>query len=203
MQQDYDIVFTGSLRPGTDPETVLDAFSKRFDIGPDTARAILQAEQEVVIRKSVPANEAYRLKEALESFGMVVRLQGLHDDLEHDEPDLELVPKGGAAAAPGEAAANPASVQLHRTGVECPKCGARQPAARACAKCGLVFEKYYQQAVNPAATNQNVKVSHARAAVRKTAARRRNSARINVVLAIAVVCIVGGLGYMYYAGQQF
>ena len=51
MQQDYDIVFTGRLRPGADPESALDAFSKRFDIGPDTARAILQAEQEIVIRE--------------------------------------------------------------------------------------------------------------------------------------------------------
>ncbi len=202
MQQDYDIVFTGRLRQGTDPETVLDSFSKRFDVGPDTARAMLKAEQEIVIRKSVPASEAYKFKEVLESFGMEVRLDALHEHLESDEPELELVPIGGAGAS-NEPASDSISAHLHRTGVECPKCGTRQPAARACAKCGLVFEKYYQQSVAPTPTNQNVKVSHARAAARKTVAKRRNSALISMVLAIAVLCIVGGLGYVYYVGHQF
>ena len=203
MQQVYDIVFTGRLRPGADPETVVDEFSKRLDIGPDTARAMLQAEQEIVVRPAVPSAEAYRFKEVLELLGMDVRLQALHDDPEGDEPVLELVPKGGADEA-DTPAAEPASISLNRTGVQCPKCGTHQPAARACTKCGLVFEKYYAHKANPGASSgQNVRVTHARAAARKSVAKRRNSALINAVLAIAVLVIVGGLGYVYYAGHQF
>jgi hypothetical protein len=203
MQQDYDIVFTGRLRPGTDPDKVLDSFSRRFDVGPDTARAMLQAEQEIVIRKSVPANEAYKFKEVLESFGMEVRLQALHAHLESEEPSLELVPKGGAAAPEEPAAAADTSMHLHRTGVECPKCGARQPAAKACVKCGVIFAKYFEHAAKPATGGESVRISRAREAARKTAARRRNSTLMNVVLAVSVLCIVAGLGYVYYSGHQF
>ncbi|MDH3714821.1 MAG: hypothetical protein OET44_13345 [Gammaproteobacteria bacterium] len=202
MQQVYDIVFTGRLRPGTDPEQVLDSFGKRFDVGPDTARAMLHAEQEIVIRKSVPANQAYKFKEVLESFGMEVRLQALHEHLESEEPSLELVPKGGAAA-PDEPAEEKGSMHLHRTGVECPKCGTRQPAARACVKCGVIFAKYYEHAAKPSSGGESARIARAREAARKTAARRRNSTLINVVLAIAVLCIVGGLSYVYYSGHQF
>ena len=202
MRQAYDIVFTGRLRSGTDPDEVLDSFSKRFDVGPDTARAMLRAEQEIVIKKSVPVKQAYKFKEVLESIGMEVRLEALHEHVEGEEPSLELVPKGTAAEV-DKSAPDAAPVHLHRTGVECPKCGTRQLQAKACVKCGLIFAKYYQQAAKPTVGGENPKISAARAAARKTLARRRSSTLINAALAIAVLCIVGVLGYVYYSGYQF
>jgi len=201
MQQVYDIVFTGRLRPGTQPDDVLDSLSKRFGIGPDTASAMLRAEREIVIEKDVPSQQAYRTKEVLEACGMEVRLDALHDLDDAEEPSLELVPKGGASD--DESSSDAVGMHLHRTGVECPKCGTKQPHAKACVNCGLIFEKYYQQAAKPGATGPNARVSAARAAARKTVARRRNSALMNAALAIAVLCIVGVLGYAYYSGYQF
>ncbi len=208
MQGDYDVVFTGRLRPGSNPDAVLDSFCKRFGIGPDTGHAMLHAEKEIVIRSGVQSTEAYKLKEVLESFGMEVRLQALHAAAEGSEPDLELVPKGkGGEQQTDKADHDAAAMHLNRTGVECPKCGTRQPQAKACRKCGLIFAKYYQHAAKAPAGTRNVsggaRVSAAREAARKTATRRRNASLVNILLGVALLAIVAGLGYVYYSGYQF
>ena len=72
----------------------------------------------------------------------------------------------------------------------------------ACVKCGLIFDKYYQQSAQSSVARETEKMSAAREAARKSVARRRNTARLNVIVGIALIALIAGLGYLYFSGQQ-
>lgn len=181
MGDRYDVVYTGRLRPGADPERVLDGFSRQFDIGLDTARAMLAAERELVIRSAVSVVEANKLRHALESLGMSVVLRALQDSDPETDAGLELVPKsGGENRLPRVVHGHPLN-----TGTLCPKCGTQQPAARECVNCGLVFEKYFHRR----ARDEDIDISAETVASHPPLARRVRLSTVLLALLVAAAVL--------------
>ncbi|MCP4040377.1 MAG: hypothetical protein GY731_00265 [Gammaproteobacteria bacterium] len=74
MSAQFKIVFTGTLRPHTDPEAFVTEFSKRFKMSAEKARQLMTAGREVVIKQGVPQKQADAYRQLLEGLGMDVRL---------------------------------------------------------------------------------------------------------------------------------
>lgn len=194
MAERYEIVFTGRLRPGADLDQVMDAFARRFDLGPDTVRAMLAQEAETVLKSDVPLLEANRLKEVLEGIGMSVSLRPLSDSFDNP-PDLELVPKAEGETVNPSGPAVMTAEHLQRTGVVCPKCGTQQPHANMCVKCGLVFSKYFHRVAQDKESEAAIERSTDR---RPSVDARSGGVGFGLGTVVAAVLVVGVAGLLVY-----
>lgn len=75
MQSQYDVVFTGELKPGFDKETVIKAFSERFQVAEAKAAEILGAGKAITMKSAVAKEVAEKFQQTLEALGMTVRLE--------------------------------------------------------------------------------------------------------------------------------
>jgi uncharacterized membrane protein len=114
MESLFNVVFTGELKPGTDRDDFIKAFSQRFQCSEAKAAEVLDAGKAVMMKRSVSREVAENFRSVLEALGMVIRL----------EP--QSTPQESAPASPPDAAASPASAnpyqaptaQLQETGAE-------------------------------------------------------------------------------------
>ncbi len=136
MGGEHKIVFTGRLQPNIDPQVAAAAFAGQFRIAEDKARAVLQANRELVLKQGLDQAAALRYRSILEKIGMQVRL----------EPPLPLSDASGLTLEPMEAPAGaPAEEESVAVGGKpegCPKCGSQRIEGGSCLDCGIVIAKY-------------------------------------------------------------
>lgn len=77
MQSQYDVVFTGELKPGFDKDAVIKAFSERFQVAEAKAAEILEAGKAITVKSAVAREVAEKFQHTLEALGMTVRLESL------------------------------------------------------------------------------------------------------------------------------
>jgi uncharacterized membrane protein len=71
----YQILFTGQLKPGIDPEEALQEFATVFKVPDDKARQLVLGGQERVLKKEVDEANAERYRALLDDLGLVVRVE--------------------------------------------------------------------------------------------------------------------------------
>lgn len=95
----YQILFTGQLKPGIDPEQALREFATVFKVPEDKARELVLGGQERVLKKEVDEANAERYRALLDEIGLLVRVAPIGRD--QDGPAAGVAPVRKAAAAAG------------------------------------------------------------------------------------------------------
>lgn len=75
MEQKFKVIYTGQLQDSSDSAVVAERFAAKFKIPQEKALKIIKAGQEVVLQPGLEHVKAYKLKSALESLGMNMRLE--------------------------------------------------------------------------------------------------------------------------------
>lgn len=81
MDSQYNVVFTGELKPGTQRESFIKAFSERFQCEQAKAEEILDSGSAVTLKSAVTKEVAEKFREALEAMGMRVSLTPIGVDV--------------------------------------------------------------------------------------------------------------------------
>ncbi len=109
MNKQFKVIFTGNLRPHTDPETFVTEFSRRFNMPVEKARQLMAANREMVIKQGLPQKQAEAYVKVLEGLGMIVRLEPMEPPVKKTVPTEEPNAKGTAEAAGAVTPAKPAA----------------------------------------------------------------------------------------------
>ncbi len=75
MENKYNVVFTGNLRPGANTADVIANFASVFKVPEDQAQKIILAGQEKTLKKDVPLEVANQYKAKLQQIGLDVILR--------------------------------------------------------------------------------------------------------------------------------
>ena len=75
MSAFHQVVFTGELKPGVNPEQAAREFAAVFKIPEEKARQLILDGQEHVLKREVDDANAERYREVLEEIGLVVRIE--------------------------------------------------------------------------------------------------------------------------------
>lgn len=140
MENRFNLVFTGYLRPGTDEAEFVAAFCRLFNTGEEQARQLARAGREVTLKKGIDMEKGRGYCEALENIGLLVRLDPVDQPLAgvdglKKKLDLSLVPiedKGAVARQ------DPSAPPL----ASCPKCGSTRIDGDNCLDCGILISRY-------------------------------------------------------------
>jgi len=138
----YSVVLSGNIKPGSEPESVTDAFSRLFKLPLEKARSVVGTK--FVIKKGIDLKLAKTYKDKLSAIGLEVVLQ------KHGGNTLALDPIESVAPKPGEPSAKE---------MICPKCGLQQPKAEECSGCGVFVHKVTQSQVTQPSTHGNAAAS--------------------------------------------
>jgi len=74
MEQKFKVIYLGKLQGDADANQIAPRFAEKFKISQDKATKILNANKEVVLHSGAEHVKAYKLKSALESLGLQIRL---------------------------------------------------------------------------------------------------------------------------------
>ncbi|WP_428624087.1 BPSS1780 family membrane protein [Sedimenticola sp.] len=149
MGDRYRVIYTGQLRLGTEKSEAIENFRQRFKVSEEKARKVLAASREITLKKELDKERAEKYRQALESIGMIVRLELMEKKLGLD--DLSLLPKAEAEDETEEAAPysadSPTVASLDKAPESaatptCPKCGSETIEHDTCQSCGIVIPKY-------------------------------------------------------------
>jgi len=77
MNSKFNVVFTGVLKPGTDHDAFIKAFSQRFQCSEEKAAQLLESDKAVTMKSAVAKDVAEKFRDILEELGMMVRLEPL------------------------------------------------------------------------------------------------------------------------------
>ena len=98
----FKVIFTGQLDEGVDAQTAAAQLAQAFKIPVEKASKIVSGGKEVTIKASAEHVKAYKIKSALESFGMQIRLQRVSQAKPESKPkpkiEPTLVPEDAAPA---------------------------------------------------------------------------------------------------------
>lgn len=75
MQSQYNVVFTGELKPGFDRDAVIKAFSQRFQCAEAKAIEVLDAGKAVIMKSAVAREVAEKYQDTLDALGLMVKLE--------------------------------------------------------------------------------------------------------------------------------
>jgi hypothetical protein len=131
MAKTYKIMYTGQLQDGVSHDKCITAFSKKFAVSENKARKLVTANKEVLVKNNIEADQAKNYQQALESCGMIVRLEEINSKPLREE--LSIVPIE-------EDSVDNSSAKIKR----CPKCGSETIIDDECQKCGIFVSKYQQ-----------------------------------------------------------
>ncbi|MFO7594331.1 MAG: BPSS1780 family membrane protein [Pseudomonadota bacterium] len=92
MNSQYNVVFTGELKPGTERESFIKTFSDRFQCDEAKAIEILDSGSAVTLKKAVTREVAEKFREALEAMGMMVSLTPAVAGAGEAQPHVESMP---------------------------------------------------------------------------------------------------------------
>jgi uncharacterized membrane protein len=138
MSDNYRVVFTGEIAPGSDLEQVIDRFSEKFKLARDTAEKVIRAGKPVSLKKDLSLEKAEKYLTVLKTVGIVVEIDPKPPEPEpvpaHSVLELEPLDHGGGDAT---------EVLERVPGVdECPKCRSTNMEMGICQDCGIVASKY-------------------------------------------------------------
>ena len=74
MDQQFTVVFTGEIKPGTDRDAFIQGFSQRFKCDEAKAAEVYGAGKAITMKNAVSQAVAEEFKKALEALGMTIRL---------------------------------------------------------------------------------------------------------------------------------
>jgi hypothetical protein len=121
----YKVIVSGNVAVGQDIDHAMAAFAKLFQCNLEQAKIFFQGEPKI-LRKNLDETRAKVYLNAIEKIGL----------------EAKLLPQQTVATSPAEGAADSAGVSGPT--VVCPKCGAKQPPATDCNKCGVIMERFRQ-----------------------------------------------------------
>ncbi len=132
MKDQYKIVFSGTLKEGTDQGEFIEKFCRYFKVSDKQAQTLVNAGRKVVIKKNLSAEEGSKYLAVLEKLGMEVHLEAMEPiglSLEPMETETET-----RARQPQAEPARPT----------CPKCGSQRLETGECLDCGIIIAKYVE-----------------------------------------------------------
>jgi uncharacterized membrane protein len=136
----YRVVYTGQLRLGMERREVIASFCQRFKVSEDKARKVLSSTKDLTLKKDLEKAKAEKYLQALESIGMIVKLEPMEQASGLD--GLSLVPMGGSEESPKLESAPVASEPSKPKKPSCPKCGSDRVEGDNCLACGIVLSKF-------------------------------------------------------------
>lgn len=147
MAEQFKVVFTGDLKDGAVPDQVAEQFAKRFSCGMDRAVKLVQSGRDVVIKSGVDKDKADKYASALESLGMVARVEAaMVLQLEDDEQETEASPQVSATGTTASVSAASMTMETDSESAAdngtCPKCGSDRIKGDNCLGCGIIISKY-------------------------------------------------------------
>jgi uncharacterized membrane protein len=87
MESLFNVVFTGELKPGTERDTFITAFSQRFQCSEAKAAELLDAGKAATMKNAVTKDVAEKFRGALEELGMTIRLEPLPAKTAPSQPE--------------------------------------------------------------------------------------------------------------------
>lgn len=146
VEEQFKVVFTGILKPGTDIDQCISLFAQQFRVPTEKAQRLVQGSRKVVLKKGVDANTADTYRLALEKLGMEVQV----------EP-MQLEPGGSGLALEPMVESSPRTDSETQTEAmeTCPKCGSSHldKANDTCLDCGAILSKAHAQPTVPTTEN--------------------------------------------------
>jgi uncharacterized membrane protein len=151
MDSQFNVVFTGELKPGTDRETFIQAFSQRFQVSEEKAAELLDAGKPVNMKSAVDKEVAEKFRAVLDELGMMIQLEPLPSKravFEASEPSTAQQPAPAKSAEQSEAT-NPyqaPQANLHQAEEEGEMTGpVSVPAGNGIAWIGSAFSDHFKQ----------------------------------------------------------
>lgn len=77
MNSQFNVVFTGELKPGTDRDAFIKAFSQRFQCSEEKAAKLLESNTAITMKTAVEKDVAEKFRDVLDDMGMMIRLDPL------------------------------------------------------------------------------------------------------------------------------
>jgi hypothetical protein len=130
----YSVVLSGNLKSGFDPQRVVDAFARLFQLPPEKASRIVGTE--FVVKRDVELQVAKTYQEKLSGIGVEVLLKR-----DGGVEELALEPVQLPGSGDDDHTAPPSAEEML-----CPKCALKQPKAEECRGCGVIIAKVLQRA---------------------------------------------------------
>lgn len=129
MRQSFQVIFSGRLKAGVEPEQVARDFAALFKVDEAQARALIDDGAERVLKRDVDAENAARYRDILDELGMQARIES----------------RNGEGAAPGAEA--PASALAGEPDIPgaAPPMPSRMPAAHGWLWIGRAWEQFKRQ----------------------------------------------------------
>ncbi len=125
MGESYKIVYSGALKPGSDPVKVAANLAAKVGLPAEQARKLVQTRHKTALKKGLDREQAERYRDALEAMGMLVGLEP--ESTGPADFGLSLDPQDEPAPAAGP---------------NCPKCGSQRIENDRCLECGIILSKY-------------------------------------------------------------
>ena len=131
MEQ-YSIGVTGQVLQGFEPADVQQRLSALFKCSPEKALRLMSGKP-VVLKKGLDREATARFRQQLLKAGVEPLIKKM-------SPAAPAVAPSAASSPSPRTSADAASPNVPQ--MSCPKCGASQPVAEICARCGLVIAKF-------------------------------------------------------------
>ena len=147
MGELYRVIYTGQLRLGTEKQEAIERFCERFKVAEEKARKVMAASRDLTLKKNLEQAKAEKYRQALESIGMIVRLEAMEPVVAGTGLSLEPIEEE-TRASEGPVGGMPDSQEATQilstvdNGARCPKCGSDNIQDQNCLDCGIVIPKY-------------------------------------------------------------
>ena len=137
MNNKYKIVYTGTLKAGTDSSRFVEEFSKTFKVPQERAQKLAALGHSDTLKEGIDQSQAEKYQRIMESLGMEVHIEPI------DEGTLPFTLVDEPGTTPGEPA--PEAEQKNTDSIRCPKCGSDRVQGDDCLACGIIIPRYLER----------------------------------------------------------
>jgi uncharacterized membrane protein len=103
MRQSFQVIFSGRLKPGAEPEQVARDFAALFKVDEAQARALIDEGTERVLKRDVDAENAARYRDILDELGMQARIESRSVEGAASDAEIPMSEVPGEPDIPGAA----------------------------------------------------------------------------------------------------
>lgn len=136
MNNNYKVVYSGSLKGGTDVEQFIQSFMQVSKASEEQARKLVSVGRTVTLKENLDQATAEKYRQTLDRLGMQV----------HVETEAVTAPSYNLTSAPEmphEQAAQQA--EPANNAARCPKCGSDRVKDDDCLACGIIISRYRER----------------------------------------------------------